>query len=170
MRSLDEPEYLYFWGHEPAGNGVGPTCLSQWWPAEFVVGGRAYPTAEHFMMSEKALLFGDADIAGQILRTTDPKEAKALGRQISGFDESRWEQRRFEIVVEGNLAKFTQHPTLRDFLLGTRDAVLVEASPEDRIWGIGLAAHDARVVDPDTWPGLNLLGLALMAVRSRLAE
>lgn len=135
MRSVDElirageqPEYLYFWGHQPSGDGVGPSCLSQWWPAEFVVGGRAYPTAEHFMMSEKALLFGDADIAGQILRTTEPKEAKQLGRQIVGFDEARWRQRRIEVVVEGNLAKFGQHPALRDYLLGTGDAVLVEAS------------------------------------------
>lgn len=175
MRSVDElirageqPEYLYFWGHQPSGDGIGPSCLSQWWPAEFVVGGRAYPTAEHFMMSEKALLFGDADIAGQILRTTEPKEAKELGRQIVGFDEARWRQRRVEIVIEGNLAKFGQHPALRDYLLGTGDAVLVEASPLDRIWGIGLAAQDERAARPACWLGLNLLGFALMEVRSRL--
>lgn len=176
MRSVDElirageqPEYLYFWGHQPSADGVGASCLSQWWPAEFVVAGRAYPTAGHFMMSEKALLFGAADIAGQILRAAEPKEAKELGRQIVGFDEQRWTERRVEVVLEGNLAKFGQHPALRDYLLGTGDAVLVEASPVDRIWGIGLAAGDERAARPETWRGLNLLGFVLMEVRSRLA-
>lgn len=95
--------------------------------------------------------------------------AKALGRQVRGFRESAWERERFAIVVRGNLAKSGQHPELREYLAGTRARVLAEASPTDRVWGIGLEASDSRAEDPRQWRGLNLLGFALMAVRDRLA-
>ena len=88
---------------------------------------------------------------------------------MRGFDEQRWEQRRFDVVVAGNLAKFGQHPQLRHFLVGTGSRVLVEASPQDRVWGIGLAAGDERAGSPDRWQGLNLLGFALMEVRHELS-
>ena len=91
-----------------------------------------------------------------------------LGRQVRGFTERRWAERRFDLVVSGNLAKFGQHPELRDFLLGTGHRVLVEASPADRIWGIGLSADHEHATSPEHWPGLNLLGFALMGVRHRL--
>jgi ribA/ribD-fused uncharacterized protein len=94
--------------------------------------------------------------------------AKALGREVRGFDEQRWAERRFGIVVDANMAKFGQHPELREFLLGTGDRVIVEASPRDRVWGIGLAAGDDRAQSPDQWLGLNLLGFALMETRDRL--
>jgi hypothetical protein len=163
------PEYLMFWGHRPlAGGGTGKGCLSQWWPAPFTVDGVAYPTAEHFMMAGKALMFGDADTAEQVTRAPHPGTAKALGRQVRGFDEQMWTRQRFGIVVTGNLAKFSQHPELGRFLLATSDRVLVEASPRDRIWGIGLAADDDRAASPHTWLGLNLLGFALMEVRHLL--
>ena len=91
-----------------------------------------------------------------------------MGREVRGFDDARWCEARFEIVVQGNLAKFSQHPALGDYLLSTRDQVLVEASPVDRIWGIGLAADDTKASRPEQWRGLNLLGYALMEVRDRL--
>lgn len=94
-----------------------------------------------------------------------PSAAKKLGRRVRGFDDATWNERRYSIVVRGNVAKFAQHPDLRDFLLGTKNRVLVEASPVDRIWGIGLAEDDERAVDPKQWQGLNLLGFALMKVR-----
>jgi len=75
-----------------------------------------------------------------------------------------------DLIVAGNMAKFGQHPDLREFLLGTGDRVLVEASPRDRIWGIGLAAGDERATSPDDWLGLNLLGFALMEVRHQLRD
>jgi ribA/ribD-fused uncharacterized protein len=115
-------------------------------------------------------LFGDEHAAARIRATTDPAKAKALGREVQGFDEQRWTAERFRIVVTGNLAKFGQHPDLREYLRSTGDKVLVEASPEDRVWGIGLAATDARAADPRTWRGQNLLGFALMEVRRRLGE
>jgi ribA/ribD-fused uncharacterized protein len=179
VRSVDEllgfvldggqPKYLMFWGHRaPAGGGVGKGCFSQWWPAAFTVDGETYASAEHFMMAAKALLFGDAETADRIRSAPHPKAAKDLGRQVRGFDERRWAERRFDLVVTGNLAKFGQHPELRDFLLGTGVRVLVEASPVDRIWGTGLAADHEHSTSPEHWPGLNLLGFALMEVRHQL--
>jgi ribA/ribD-fused uncharacterized protein len=150
------PEYLMSWGHRATGKGY----LSQWWPAPFTEDGLTYPSAEHFMMAGKASLFGDEQTAARIRAITDPAKAKALGREVRGFDEQRWTAERLRIVVTGNLAKFGQHPDLREYLRGTADKVLVEASPEDRVWGI----------DPRTWRGLNLLGFALMEVRHRLSE
>lgn len=165
------PTYLFFWGHQPlAGGEVGKSCLSQWWPAPFSVGGVNYPTAEHYMMAEKARLFGDEDTRARILQDASPKAAKQLGRQVGNFDERVWEGARFQLAVEGNLAKFSQNRGLGDFLLQTRDRVLVEASPVDRIWGIGLAAADEQAANPEQWRGSNLLGFALMEVRQRLRE
>jgi ribA/ribD-fused uncharacterized protein len=173
LRSLIEdgaqPRYLLFWGHQPpAAGGVGKGCLSQWWPAGFTIDGQAYPSAEHFMMAGKASLFGDAETAARIRQAPHPGAAKALGRQVHGFDEQRWAEHRFGLVVTGNLAKFSQNAGLGEFLLGTGGRVIVEASPRDRVWGIGLAAGDERAMSPEQWPGLNLLGFALMEVRYRL--
>ncbi|MEV6523663.1 NADAR family protein [Longispora sp. NPDC051575] len=163
-------KYLFFWGHRPQPDGsVGPGCLSQWWPAPFTVDGVRYGTAEHFMMAGKARLFGDTETAARILDAGGPGAVKALGRQVRGFDQATWEAHRLEIVVAGNVAKFGQHPALKTYLLGTRNRVLVEASPLDRIWGIGLAADDPRAADPTRWRGLNLLGVALMSARDQLA-
>ncbi len=165
----EQPKYLLFWGHRPpTASGVGKGCLSQWWPAPFTVDGVVYPTAEHFMMAGKALLFGDSEAAERVVQASHPGAAKALGRQVRGFDEHLWAEQRFGIVVTGNMAKFSQHPQLGQFLLATGDRVLVEASPHDRVWGIGLAAEDERAASPRTWQGLNLLGFALMEVRHRL--
>lgn len=166
-----EPEFFFFWGHRPLPGGrIGKPCLSQWWAGEFSVDGVTYPTAEHFMMAEKARLFGDDEACEEILAAPDPGAAKKLGRKVRGFDEERWRAARFDIVVRGNLAKFSQRPELCAFLHATRDQVLVEASPDDRIWGIGLSATDPRAPDPHQWQGLNLLGFALMEVRSELGR
>ncbi|MFE6921310.1 NADAR family protein [Nocardia sp. NPDC057663] len=163
------PKYLTFWGHTPRRDGtIGTSCLSQWWPAAFVVDGAEFTSAEHYMMWRKALLFDDARTAARVLEVKHPSEAKKLGRQIRDFDETVWERARFEIVVAGNVAKFGQDDALRTYLLGTGARVLVEASPVDRIWGIGLAADDPRAADPAQWRGLNLLGFALMRARSVL--
>ncbi|MEP6832522.1 MAG: NADAR family protein [Gemmatimonas sp.] len=169
VRSAARLKYLFFWSHVSAhATGVGKECLSQWYPADFVVDGFQFPTAEHYMMFCKATLFGDNDAAERILQTQNPGAAKAIGRSVRGFEESIWEQRRVPIAVDGNCAKFSQSDPLRNFLLNTQQRVLVEASPVDRIWGIGLAADDPEVANPPKWQGLNLLGFALMDVRERL--
>ncbi|EFC82646.1 NADAR family protein [Parafrankia sp. EUN1f] len=163
--------FRYFWGHRrPAGGGIGPGCLSQWWAVEFTVEGRRYASAEHFMMERKARLFGDDETAEEILAAPDPGRAKALGRRVRGYDDARWERHRHGVVVAGNTAKFGQHDDLRGYLLSTGSDILVEASPLDAIWGIGLAASDERAGRPARWPGLNLLGFALMDVRAALAN
>jgi ribA/ribD-fused uncharacterized protein len=163
-------KFLFFWGHQPERDGsIGKGCLSQWWPCSFVVDGVSFASAEHYMMWRKALLFDDPSTASRVLAASSPGAAKALGRQVSGFAESTWVASRMEIVVTANLAKFGQDPALRSYLLGTGSRVLVEASPLDRVWGIGLEASDPRAADPSSWLGLNLLGEALMEVRSRLS-
>lgn len=161
------PKYLYFWGHTSKGS-LGKEVFSQWYPAPFTVDGDTYATAEHYMMAEKARLFGDEATRQAILQATHPDVAKRLGRKVKGFDEAEWNAQRFGIVVRGNLAKFSQHPALREFLLGTGSRVLVEASPVDSIWGIGLAQDHPQASNPAEWPGLNLLGFALMEVRDTL--
>lgn len=161
--------YLHFWGHQPSRDGaIGAGCLSQWWPVTFTVDGQLFASAEHFMMAHKAWLFDDQAAAAEILAAAHPGAAKAAGRAVRNFDEAVWNAHRFDIVVRGSLAKFGQHPDLKEFLLGTRSRVLVEASPVDRVWGIGLAAADERAASPATWRGLNLLGFALMAARDAL--
>nr|WP_062333336.1 NADAR family protein [Herbidospora sakaeratensis] len=164
------PRYLFFWGHRPPRDGgVGAGCLSQWWEADFTEDGHLFHSAEHYMMAHKAWLFGDAETAAEILAAPHPGEAKRLGRQVRDFDDAVWTEHRYAIVARGSTAKFAAHPDLRDYLLGTRDRVLVEASPHDRVWGIGLTASDERAASPTTWRGLNLLGFALMEARDILA-
>lgn len=170
-RQGGKPKYLLFWGHTPATpDAIDKSCFSQWYPASFAVDGFSYATAEHYMMAQKAELFGDAVVAERIRAARTPGEAKALGRQVRGFDEARWLAERFELVVRGNAAKFSQQAACRDFLLATGERVLVEASPLDPIWGIGLAAEHPHSQNPAQWQGLNLLGFALMRVRQMLRE
>ncbi|MFJ9348671.1 NADAR family protein [Streptomyces sp. NPDC101237] len=161
--------YLHFWGHRPRHDGqLSASCLSQWWPSPFVVDGVEYATAEHWMMAGKARLFGDAEAERRIVAAGHPAAAKKAGRLVRNFDEATWQQERFGIVTEGSVHKFAADPDLRAFLLATGDRVLVEASPMDRVWGIGLAATDEAATDPSRWKGLNLLGFALMEARERL--
>jgi ribA/ribD-fused uncharacterized protein len=162
-------KYLHFWGHRPRRDGqTGANCLSQWWPSPFTVDGVEYATAEHWMMASKARLFGDEEAERKALQAPNPALAKKAGRLVRGFDDAIWERERFGIVIQGSVHKFAAHADLRAFLVGTGDRVLVEASPVDRVWGIGLAADDERAADPEHWRGLNLLGFALMEARDRL--
>ena len=157
--------FLFFWKALPAR----PGCLSQWWQQPFTVDGVEYGSAEHWMMAGKARLFGDDEALERILAAEHPALVKKLGQGVRDFDDAVWKANRFQIVVAGNRAKFGQDPELAEYLVGTGDRVLVEASPLDRIWGIGLAEDDPRATNPDQWRGLNLLGKALMEVRAELA-
>jgi ribA/ribD-fused uncharacterized protein len=168
VNSGDKFKYVFFWGHQPSKNGISSSCFSQWYVAPFIVNGQHFSTAEHFMMAEKAALFGDEATRAKVLLAPNPGAAKALGRQISDFDEAVWTENRFSIVVRANEAKFAQNTELGQFLKQTGSRVLVEASPVDKIWGVGLAQDDEKVNDPNLWQGLNLLGFALMHVRNNL--
>ncbi|PWI11141.1 DUF1768 domain-containing protein [Streptomyces sp. NWU339] len=171
LRAGRRVKYLYFWGHRPLPDGrIGASCLSQWWPSPFTVDGVTYATAEHWMMAAKARLFADPEGERRVLAAGHPSQAKEAGRLVRGFDEEMWRRERFRVVVEGSVHKFAAHPDLRAFLLGTGDRILVEASPVDRVWGIGLAATDERAADPEQWCGPNLLGFALVRARARLRK
>jgi len=159
-------KFLFFWGHRKSKSGeLTSACFSQWWTLPFIVDKVKYNTAEHWMMAQKALLFNDKEIFDKIIAAKSPAEAKKLGRQVRNFDDKIWNEKRFDIVLKGSVHKFTQHNDLKEFLLNTKDRVLVEASPVDRIWGIGLPAESDRAENPKRWNGLNLLGFALMEVR-----
>ncbi|MEP0266401.1 NADAR family protein [Dokdonia sp.] len=164
-------KYVFFWGHTPSKNGTTTkSCFSQWWTLDFEVGGTMYKTAEHWMMAEKARLFSDNEILEKIIKASHPNQVKKLGRKVSGFDPEIWDAHKYEIVKEGNYHKFSQHKNLKEFLINTGDRVLVEASPFDPVWGIGLDQNKPNVEDPNTWKGENLLGFALMEVRDRLLK
>jgi ribA/ribD-fused uncharacterized protein len=159
-------EFHFFWGDRPRKDGkITSSCLSQWFKAGFKYNDIYYPTAEHWMMAGKARLFGDQKALQYILDAPTPKDAKDLGREVRGFDQKLWESERYKIVLDGNILKFSQNPDLRDFLLSTEDQILVEASPYDKIWGVGLKKEDPSILRPDKWKGLNLLGFALMEAR-----
>ena len=163
------PGLVLFWGDTPSAPDPGPWVLSQWWAAPFTVDGVAYRTAEAYMMAEKARLFGDEDALAVVLAASEPAVVKRAGRLVTPFDSDVWDAHRYDVVVRGNVAKFAAHDDLRAYLLSTAPRALVEASPEDRVWGIGLAAGDTAAQRPSAWRGDNLLGFALMDVRERLA-
>lgn len=164
-------KFLHFWGHQPARSGlVTQSCLSQWWQSAFVIDHVTYRTAEHWMMAEKARLFENDALRERIIACSSPGEAKALGRMVENFDEQIWVANRQPIVIKGSVQKFSQNPELGSYLLNTSERILVEASPVDPVWGIGLSADDPRAHDPARWKGLNLLGFSLMETRDLLVK
>jgi len=166
-----EKEFLFFWGHQPSKDGtITKSCLSQWWPCKFEKDEIVYSSSEQWMMAEKARVFLDKERLQLILNTHDPKEAKKYGRLVSNFNEDVWKLKRYSIVKEGNFLKFNQNAELKDYLLSTGNSIIVEASPYDRIWGIGMKNDDQGIKDPKNWKGKNLLGFALMEVRDTLKE
>ncbi len=122
------------------------------------------------MMYRKATLFSDLDTAKKILESTSPAEQKRLGRQVKGFDQLIWDQHCKQIVYEGNYATFTQHPDLKEELLKTKGTVLVEASPVNQIWGVGLSEDDPRILNPKEWRGKNYLGEILTILREDIIK
>lgn len=142
---------------------------SQWHPLFFVIDGIEYSSCEQYMMAQKAILFKDKSIRKQIMATRMPRKQKALGRKIKNFSERKWHTVREKIVYNGNYAKFSQNPALKKQLLDTGDAIIVEASLYDKIWGVGMSVRNKNIRDPTKWNGLNLLGKAIMRVRQELA-
>lgn len=136
----------------------------------FIVDGIEYQCAEQYMMAEKARTFGDEENLQKILSVNDPKKQKQWGRSVKDYDDQVWRQIRFDVVVKGNYAKFSQNEDLKKQLLATEDKIIVEASPYDTIWGIGLGKNDKRCLDENQWRGQNLLGKAIMKVRNMLRE
>lgn len=160
MHSDSKGSFVFFWKLHHKNEE-----FSNWYPREFVIEGIRYNCVEQYMMAKKAMLFGDVTIYQQIMQTEDPGKCKDLGKLVRGFDPATWDSCKYEIVYNGNYAKFTQHPDLMAKLKATGDAVMAEASPQDRIWGIGMDAYDPDAGDPQKWKGENLLGKILMEIR-----
>jgi ribA/ribD-fused uncharacterized protein len=158
MRITDT--HIFFWGTE----------YSNWYGCGFTHKDKYFNNSEQAFMWEKAKFFGDDEIAELILRTASPKDAKALGRKVRGFDDKKWAMVSYPIMIAVNVEKYLQNPRLREKLLATDDKVLVEASPYDKIWGIGLSEDDDRCLDEHQWQVMNLLGKALMLVRKQLKQ
>ncbi|MCP3935691.1 MAG: NADAR family protein [Actinomycetia bacterium] len=162
-------KFLFFWGHTPPPSGeIGAHVLSQWYLHEFEADEVTYASAEHYMMADKARLFADDEALEEILTAATPGEAKALGRGVRDFDNAAWEAHRSDIVTRASVAKFGSNEELRSYLVETGNRVLVEASPRDRIWGIGMGKNNPAAEQPSAWRGLNLLGFALMRARAEL--
>ena len=119
-------------------------------------------------MWEKAVFFGDTETAALILKTPSPNQNKKLGRKVKNFNAEKWLRDGYEVMIAVNMAKFSQNSRLKAILLSTGDKILVEASPYDQIWGIGLYHDNDKVLDIRNWRGMNLLGKALMEVREKL--
>lgn len=128
----------------------------------------AFSNTEQAFMYHKARIFKDADIMAKILKTSDPKAVKELGRQIKNYNDELWSKLRYEVMVYVNYLKFRENAALRQMLVNTGNKVLVEASPYDKIWGVGLGEDDPLILDEKNWQGENLLGKALMEVRVML--
>jgi ribA/ribD-fused uncharacterized protein len=158
--SQQDKDFVFFWGSS--------SVFSQFHQRPFVVNGQTYATAEQFMMASKARVFGDDAVAAKIMATRSPSKQKSLGRTVKKFKQGKWDMVKEDIVLEANLAKFSQHQDLKCELLATGQRELVEASPYDKIWGIGLGATDPRARSKAQWRGTNLLGQVLMQVRDRI--
>lgn len=142
--------------------------FSQWAIRPIKIDGKTYNCCEQYMMAAKARLFGDEESERAIMLAQDPAEQKAIGRMVKGFSKDKWEAVARDVVYRANMAKFTQHEDLLKNLLATGNRTIVEASPYDQIWGIGLRASDPRATDPSRWRGTNWLGEAIMRVRTIL--
>lgn len=142
--------------------------LSNWYLSNFVIDGVLFSSMEQYMMYKKAMCFDDEKVAREILETKDVAKIKALGRQVSNYNDSIWNGMRQIIIYEGLLAKFTQNEILKEQLKSTGDAILAECAVQDKIWGIGLSMKDSNRLDIDKWKGQNLLGYALMLVRNKV--
>jgi len=153
-------KYVFFWNSE----------LSNWFPVKFRYKNITFFNSEQAFMWEKAVYFGDIETANLILKTSNPRDNKALGRKIKDFDANKWLIAGYPIMIAVNMAKFGQNSRLKSVLLSTGDKTIVEASEHDIVWGVGLHWSDDRVLDEKNWRGQNLLGKALMCVRDEIRK
>lgn len=150
--------HIYFWGSE----------LSNWYDCQFTYKGHIFYNSEQAFMWEKAKFFNDEETAEKILNEPNPRKNKQLGREVKNFNGDVWLKEGYRVMVDVNLSKWSSNKYLKDLLLSTENKIIVEASPLDVIWGIGLHWEDDLVLDSSNWKGLNLLGESLMEVRKKL--
>ena len=150
--------HIYFWG----------TWFSQWAKGVFEVDGVKYNCAEQYMMAEKARTFGDQDALVRIMEAKDPDAQKFIGRRVKNYEDQIWKEKRYQVVKKANLAKFSQIPAAKKFMKKSGNKIIVEGSPYDKIWGVGLHYKDDKILNEKNWRGENLLGKVLMEVRAEL--
>mgnify|MGYP003639516906 CR=1 FL=1 len=155
---MAKEDFTFFWGG----------AFSQWYPSPMKIDDVEYNCTEQYMMQQKAKLFGDTEMEAKIMGTNEPRKQKQFGRQVEGFDKDTWEEVAFDVVKKANIAKFRQNQKLLELLEFSKGTEIVEASAYDKIWGIGLAEHDKRAWNKETWQGTNWLGEVLMEVRKEL--
>lgn len=160
METIKKEKFKFFWGG----------TFSQWQKSKFIIDGVEFNCCEQYMMYKKALMFGDYDIANKVMDEKNPREQKALGRKVKGFNKERWETYCRKIVYDGNMAKFTQNDDMREELMATGNKEFCEASPMDKIWGVGMAEDNPLIHDKANWQGTNWLGEAIQAVRETLKK
>lgn len=159
-------KYVFFWSEKNSTTGI----YSQWYKADMEIDGIIYNSCEQYMMHQKALTFKDFEIAEEIMDETDPRTQKVWGRKIRNFNGEVWNKVCLDIVTKGNFAKFNTYPAFKRRLMETGNRTLVEASPVDAIWGVGLSENDPAILDESKWKGTNFLGIALMKVREQLTN
>jgi ribA/ribD-fused uncharacterized protein len=153
-QTLQTKTHIYFWG----------SIFSNFHPIDFIHQNNKFANSEQAFMWRKAIFFKDFEIALKILETTNPQEAKSLGRKVKYYNNDRWNKVREQIMYEVNIDKYKDEK-LQGILLSTKNLIIVESSPVDKIWGVGLSKEDPRILDEKNWNGLNLLGKVLMRVR-----
>lgn len=159
--AMQMPEFVFFWGGH----------YSQWATSPFYYDGHQFRTAEHFMMYHKAATFNDQMRMDMILTESDPSRVKQIGREVAGYNDDVWAEVRYGVVVAGTILKFTQNPDFFEVMVADREKVIVEASPYDKIWGIGKHENDPDDLRSiDNWDGENLLGYAIMEARERILD
>lgn len=160
---FENDNYVFFWD--------GP--FSNWYPAIFHMDtGNAQYDAVRFSSSEQAMMFfkahafDDVESAAAILATQSPREQKAIGRAVKNFDSKIWDSVCIDVVTRILVCKFRASPYLKDVLLNTKNKHIVEASPFDTVWGIGMGVKNPDILDVSAWKGKNYLGICLMHTRA----
>lgn len=155
-------KFTFFWESD--------SPFSNWYPQSFDHEGKRYNCSEQYMMYKKAMLFKDTDVAEMIMEQAHPRKQKFLGRQVRGFDQEVWMAKCQDIMVPALVSKFTQDTYSLNCMLDSVGTTIVEASPYDKVWGIGMTKDDPRATNPTQWDGLNLLGVVLMKARDIIAQ
>lgn len=158
--AVDGTPLCLFWGQA--------SPFSNWRAGKITLDGFDYSCGEQRMMHCKAALFGDLAASERVLASPSPWSQKQIGRSIRGYDEAVWEDDRMPMMIEIVFQKAIQDDSTRAHLMATGTAVIVEASPHDPVWGIGLSENDPASLDPSLWKGRNLLGRAWMAAREHI--
>jgi len=172
MRETDS--HVYFWGSFLSNFAWAPFVVSFYEEGSDPSTSRKIPvrfhTSEQYYMFMKAVTFEDGDAMMAILEAPDAKSAKAEGRKVKNFDEQRWYDMSYEVMVDALRLKFSQNPDFLQQLFNTGNKTLVEASPTDKIWGVGLHEDDDAILNEENWTGENRLGMALMQVRDEFRK